>query len=157
MPHNPFAEALAQMREFFLRSTACLAEEDSAFAPRDGMLTVAQQVAHVAQTIDWFVEGAFRPEGFSVDFGAMDGVVRRVKSLAEARRWLERSFRAAIDTLEGKGVAEMQQAIAPGPILGGAPRTAILAGLGDHTAHHRGALTVYARLLGKVPAMPYGA
>jgi hypothetical protein len=25
----------------------------------------------------------------------------------------------------------------------------------DHTAHHRGALTVYSRLLGKVPKMPY--
>ncbi len=25
----------------------------------------------------------------------------------------------------------------------------------SHTAHHRGALAVYARLLGKVPAMPY--
>lgn len=25
-----------------------------------------------------------------------------------------------------------------------------------HTAHHRGALTVYARALGKTPAMPYG-
>jgi uncharacterized damage-inducible protein DinB len=26
----------------------------------------------------------------------------------------------------------------------------------EHTAHHRGALTVYSRLLGKVPPMPYG-
>jgi uncharacterized damage-inducible protein DinB len=26
----------------------------------------------------------------------------------------------------------------------------------EHTAHHRGALTVYSRLLGKVPLMPYG-
>jgi len=25
----------------------------------------------------------------------------------------------------------------------------------EHTAHHRGALTVYSRVLGKVPAMPY--
>jgi len=25
----------------------------------------------------------------------------------------------------------------------------------DHTAHHRGALSVYARLPGKVPMMPY--
>jgi uncharacterized damage-inducible protein DinB len=26
----------------------------------------------------------------------------------------------------------------------------------EHTAHHRGALTVYSRKLGKVPPMPYG-
>ncbi len=27
-------------------------------------MTVAQQVAHTAHTLNWFVEGAFRPEGF---------------------------------------------------------------------------------------------
>jgi uncharacterized damage-inducible protein DinB len=27
---------------------------------------------------------------------------------------------------------------------------------GDHTAHHRGALSVYLRLLGVVPPMVYG-
>jgi len=42
-----------------------------------------------------------------------------------------------------------------GPVLGGAPRIAIVSGITDHTAHHRGALTVYARLSGKVPPMPY--
>ena len=31
-------------------------------------MTVAQQVAHAAQTIDWFIEGASRPEGFDLDF-----------------------------------------------------------------------------------------
>ena len=39
--------------------------------------------------------------------------------------------------------------------MGGVPRAAILSGITDHTAHHRGALTVYARLLGKTPPMPY--
>ena len=39
--------------------------------------------------------------------------------------------------------------------VGGAPRLALVTGLGDHTAHHRGVLAVYARLCGRVPAMPY--
>jgi uncharacterized damage-inducible protein DinB len=39
--------------------------------------------------------------------------------------------------------------------MGGVPRFAITNALTDHTAHHRGALTVYARLLGLVPPMPY--
>ena len=43
----------------------------------------------------------------------------------------------------------------PGPIMGGQPRLAIFGALTDHSAHHRGALTVYSRLLGKVPPMPY--
>ena len=37
----------------------------------------------------------------------------------------------------------------------GAPRAAVVGPIVDHTAHHRGALTVYARLLGKVAPMPY--
>ena len=32
---------------------------------------------------------------------------------------------------------------------------AIFSGITDHTAHHRGALTVYARVQGIVPPMPY--
>ena len=39
--------------------------------------------------------------------------------------------------------------------MGGLPRSAIFGAITDHTAHHRGALTVYARLLGKTPPMPY--
>ncbi len=31
----------------------------------------------------------------------------------------------------------------------------MISAITDHTSHHRGALSVYARLLGKVPAMPY--
>jgi uncharacterized damage-inducible protein DinB len=39
--------------------------------------------------------------------------------------------------------------------MGGLPRQCIVGAISDHTAHHRGALGVYARLLGRVPAMPY--
>jgi len=35
------------------------------------------------------------------------------------------------------------------------PRLVVIGAISDHTAHHRGALTVYARLLGKEPKMPY--
>ncbi|NJL28826.1 MAG: hypothetical protein HC897_13505 [Thermoanaerobaculia bacterium] len=39
--------------------------------------------------------------------------------------------------------------------MGGKPRAAIIGAIVDHTAHHRGTLTVYSRLLGYVPPMPY--
>jgi uncharacterized damage-inducible protein DinB len=39
--------------------------------------------------------------------------------------------------------------------MGGVPRWSVVSAISDHTAHHRGALTVYSRLLGKVPVMPY--
>jgi uncharacterized damage-inducible protein DinB len=40
--------------------------------------------------------------------------------------------------------------------MGGQPITDIVWAMVEHTAHHRGALTVYSRELGKVPVMPYG-
>jgi uncharacterized damage-inducible protein DinB len=45
--------------------------------------------------------------------------------------------------------------IADGPVLPGQPRAAIIAAIAEHTAHHRGALAVYARLLGYAPPIPY--
>ena len=68
--------------ECFTRSTGALTEDDSAFAPVDGVFTAAQQVAHAAQTIEWFFDGAFSPHGFNMDFVAADARVRAVTSLA---------------------------------------------------------------------------
>lgn len=146
---------LAGIREFFERSTRSLTEEDSGFAPAPGAFTAAQQIAHVAQDIEWFFRGAFAPEGFSMDFDGMDREVRAVRSLAEARRWLERAFAAGQAAIAAHTPEEWAAPLPPGPIMGGMPRFAILDGIRDHTAHHRGALTVYARLRGKVPPNPY--
>jgi uncharacterized damage-inducible protein DinB len=149
------AADLASIQEYFHRSTRSLAEEDSSFAPAPEMFTAAQQVAHVAQTVEWFFEGAFRPGGFSTDWEAMDREVRAVESLAEARQWLDRAFALGQEAIAAHGPEEWEAPLAPGPVMGGAPRFTILGALRDHTAHHRGALTVYARLRGKVPPMPY--
>lgn len=148
-------QELADIRVFFERSTRSLTEEDSGFAPAEGSFTAAQQVAHVAQTIEWFFAGAFHPGGFSTDWEGMDREIRTVQSLAEARRWLERAFAAGQAAIAAHTPREWAAPLPPGPILGGAPRFAILGAIRDHTAHHRGALTVYARLRGKTPPMPY--
>ena len=89
MDADACAQQLAAAKEWFDRSTRTLSEEDSSFAPEKDAFTTAQQVAHVAQTIDWFIEGAFRPEGFDMDFGALDQEVRKVESLTAAREWLD--------------------------------------------------------------------
>jgi len=156
MDAGPLASALRQVKECFDRSTACLEEVDSAFAPVDGAFTTAQQVAHVAQTIDWFLDGAFRPEGFDLDFATHQAAIGGVTSLRAAREWLDRSTARAIDLFSSKAPEELAAPIAAGPIMGGVPRSAIVSSIADHTAHHRGALTVYARLLGRQPALPYG-
>ena len=63
-----FVNQLLASKDFFERSTRVLEEADSAFRPQEGMMTAAQQVAHTAQTLDWFIQGASRPEGFDLDF-----------------------------------------------------------------------------------------
>ncbi len=141
--------------EYFERSTRSLSEEDADFAPAEGVFTTAAQVAHVAQTIDWFIDGAFRQDGFPMDFEDMEKKVRAVTSLSDARAWLRQSVDNARATIESRSDADWAQPLPPGPVMGGMPRAAIFGAITDHTAHHRGALTVYARLRNKVPPMPY--
>lgn len=146
---------LQETKAYFDRSTRCLQEKDSGFAPTEGTWTVAQQVAHVAQTVDWFIQGAFRPEGFDTDWDRIQEEISRVTSLTAARAWLDAAFSRAAEVLRSRSAEELAQPLPAGEIMGGAPRFVIVGALVDHTAHHRGALTVYSRLLGYVPAMPY--
>ena len=149
------AGELAATRDFFNRSTRNLTEELSGYAPAEGLMTAAQQVAHAAQTIDWFIQGAFRPEGFDMDFETQTKGVLKVSSLEAARAWFEKSVASATATLSAKSDADLLAPLPPGPIMGGMPRMSIMGAITDHTAHHRGALTVYARLNKIVPPMPY--
>ncbi len=146
---------LDAMKEFFDRSTRVLEEADSNFAPSEGMFTVAAQVAHTAQTIEWFMEGAFSPNGFDMDHETMDAEVRGITSLTAARTWLEEAFNEAATIIEAHSDSDWSALLPEGPIMGTQPRYVIFGAINEHTAHHRGALTVYSRLLGKAPAMPY--
>jgi uncharacterized damage-inducible protein DinB len=147
---------LKSSREFFERSSRCLAEQDSQFRPAEGMYTVAQQVSHAAQTVDWFVDAATRPEGFDVDFERHIRQAMAVTSLTAAREWLNRAFDAAERYFGERTQQELDRLLPPGPIMGDTPIWALVSGIVEHTAHHRGALTVYSRMLGKTPPMPYG-
>lgn len=156
MANEQYAGWLKEMKQMFERSTAALEDADSGFAPVEGMYTVAQQVAQVAQTLDWFVEGGFKDKGFDMDFEKLERSVRAVESLAEARLELDQAFDRAIKTVSAMSEEKMNEPMPPGPMMGGMPRYTLLSAICDHTAHHRGSLAVYTRLLGKVPPMPYG-
>ena len=150
-----FAQQLLASKDFFERSTRVLDENDSGFRPRAGMMTVAQQVAHAAQTLDWFIAGVSRAEGFDLDFEKHAKTVESVTSLAAAREWMEKAYANAIQFLRSRSPEDLSRPLPPGPILGGQPISDIVWAMVEHTAHHRGALTVYSRELGKVPPMPY--
>jgi uncharacterized damage-inducible protein DinB len=145
---------LESQREYFNRSTRPLAEQHSEFAPREGMFTVAGQIAHVAQTIEWFFASAFGGE-WRLDFEEMDKQVRSVRSVSEAKAWFERAIDRAVEVSCSHSAEEWAAPFPPNPIMGEVPRFAIVSAVADHTAHHRGALTVYQRLLGLTPPMPY--
>lgn len=119
------------------------------------MYTAAQQVSHAARSIDWFVEGASRPEGFDMDFERHVAESNAVTSLSAAREWLWKSYDNAEQFFGSKSADELSQPLPPGPVMGGLPMGGVVGAIVEHSAHHRGALTVYSRLVGKTPLMPY--
>lgn len=154
MRPDEMKKTLEGMREFFNRSTRPLAEQHSSYAPKEGLFTTAGQVAHVAQTVEWFYDCAFS-ENWRMDFESMDREVRAINSLAEARARFEAAVDKAIEVAGSHSAEEWATPFPPNPIMGEVPRFSIIGAVTDHTAHHRGALTVYQRLLGLTPPMPY--
>jgi uncharacterized damage-inducible protein DinB len=122
----------------------------------EGMFTVSQLIGHVAQTIDWFMEALTSENGFNMDFEGLEKRIRDVNSLESAMKWLNESYASAIAIIESKDETLLAEPLPEGPIMGGCPKYSVIGALIEHTAHHRGALTVYSRLLGKIPKMPYG-
>ena len=152
---DSLAQQLSSSQEYFTRSTRVLEEGDSAFRPHPGMMTVSTQVAHTAMTIDWFVQGVSRPEGFDLDFETHVKIQEAVTSLGAARVMLESAYKNAIAFARSLSPEALAAPLPPGPIMGEQPLSDVFWGIIDHCAHHRGALTVYSRMLGKVAPMPY--
>jgi len=144
---------LESSKEFFERSSRVLQEEHSGFAPTPDQYTAAGQVAHTALTVDWFLAGAFG-SGWDFNFEEHDRQARAVTSLAVARQMLEEAYGRAIAATVEKSEEEWLQPFADDSIMQG-PKTAVVFEIVEHSAHHRGALTVYSRLLGLKPLMPY--
>jgi uncharacterized damage-inducible protein DinB len=145
---------LESTQKFFKTTLSIFEPADAGYAPNPELYTVAGHVAHAADSVDWFIEGAFGG-GWDMEFEAAIAKAKAVTSLNEATELLDRAFANAITIV---GEASDQQLFEPIPdaqIMEGAPRAAVVGGITDHTAHHRGALAVYARLIGKVPPMPY--
>lgn len=155
MNTETLAEELHDIRKFFERSTSVLEESDSDFAPVEGMFTVAQQVYHVAHTLDWAIEGFFG-KGWDMDFEAHNTETTSITSLTEARAAFARAFENAEVVIRSCTQDQLDQ-LSPSdsPIMPNKPRYDVIGVITDHTAHHRGALTVYSRLLKKTPPMPY--
>lgn len=148
-------QELKTAEHFFNNTISCFTEKDSKFAPKEEMFTVAQQIAHVAQVVDWFLAGMFDPKGFDMNFEEHAKALKKVKSLKAAKTQLTQAMENARKILSEKTDKDLKKLLPEGPIMGKLPRSAVIGAISDHTAHHRGSLAVYARLLGKEPKMPY--
>lgn len=139
----------------FQRTISVFTEEDGEFIPEEGMMSVAQQIAHVGQTAKWFCDATMKGV-FDLDFESHVQEINAFTSVSMAKEYLVDAFHQVITTIQEVDEVWLTETMPPGPILGGAPRYAVLMSIEEHAAHHRGSLAVYARLLGKVPPMPYG-
>ena len=140
--------------KFFKTTLSVFEPADAGFTPRPELYTVAGHVAHAADSVDWFIAGGFG-KGWDMDFEGLIAKAKAVTSLEEATAWLDRAFANAIAVVGAASDRELMEPIPDTRIMGGAPRIAVVSGIVDHTAHHRGSLAVYARLIDKVPVMPY--
>ncbi len=145
---------LESTRKFFKTTLSVFVPADEGFAPNPELYSVAGHVAHVADSIDWFIEGAFG-DGWDLEIDASIAKAKAVTSLEAAIEWMERAFANAISVVGGASDQVLFESIPDKKIMEGAPRLAVVSGIVDHTAHHRGSLAVYARLIGKEPPMPY--
>ncbi|MCP5062945.1 MAG: DinB family protein [Ignavibacteriae bacterium] len=142
-------------KTFLLNTINCLSEEDSGYKPNDKLYTVAQHIGHATETIDWFMEGAFG-KGFDMNFDNYEEKMKaKYNSFDASVKLLNEATTRGIETIKNASDAELMAPITA-EIMTGAPKMSVVGAIVDHTAHHRGALSVYARLLGKKPQMPYG-
>jgi uncharacterized damage-inducible protein DinB len=147
-------QELKTQEKFFMNTISCLTEEDSGFKPTEETYTVAQHVGHAAETIEWFFNGIFSNKGFDMDF---ENYAEHMKKYTSFEKCVEQFKEATANGIEQLKNASDDELMAPitGEIMTGSPKISVVGGIVDHTAHHRGALAVYARLLGKIPQMPY--
>lgn len=152
---NPAVIGLETSRKFFKATAEVLTDEDSDFRPVEGMFTTAHVIGHTAQTVEWFVDAVFTDKGFDMNFEGAHEALEAVKTVSEALAWLDRAHDRAVAEFGKLSPEQLHATIPDNPIMGPVPKIAVVSAMTDHTAHHRGALAVYARLRGKTPKMPY--
>jgi uncharacterized damage-inducible protein DinB len=148
------AQTLREHLHFLNNVLKDFREEHAHFRPTPEMLTTAQQIRHIAETIHWFREGAFG-SGFEMDFEKMEKKMKQDISLKQALQELDTAWNEMCALLEPMTEEQLLQPMPPNPIFKNDPKVACVWAAMDHTAHHRGALTVYLRLLGITPTMIY--
>lgn len=133
-------DQLKSGKEYLDRATRELTEADSTYAPDADSFAAAQQRAHIAKTVDWFMEGAFG-DGFDMNFEEHVTVLKDITSLKGARSLCTQSYDNAIKLIASKTTDEIFEPMPAGSVMGGDPKFVAVSGIVEHTAHHRGSLS----------------
>ncbi|MFY8300823.1 DinB family protein [Pseudoalteromonas sp. SS15] len=179
--NNVFRIKFHMHNEFFLRTLSAFNDEDSNFRPQQNMLSVKDQVMHTVGAIELFVSAylatlestskithtSFRPGqvwlGSSTAVTDMRWTQNADKkqfdeevNMEEIKAIFSKTMAYASDAFAIPSEVELQQPIGENSLV---PdffcAEDIIEIMLDHTAHHRGALAQYARLLGHSPKIPY--
>lgn len=172
---NPITITIGKHREFFRRALSCFSEADAGYRPRPDMLSVVGHIHHTTASIELMLSGilrafprfadrryASRRPGMDWQDWGMEWVQRANRDNVLADLTLATALRAFDETMDIVGevfgaltAEELQQPLADNPMRLPSAFAVLYFGIFDHTAHHRGALSQYARLLGKEPRIPY--
>ncbi len=182
-PELESAVRIRAHKQFFRRTLQAFEEQDAAFQPRPEMLSVAGHIHHVIAGLELFLAGVFpamerfqgrewrsrRGEGqtwlgLGPGFTSMEwtkvsnedlsGADGGEAPLAFALRAFEETMDLAAELYGQLSRQELLMMLPENPIQLRTPQEALEIML-DHTAHHRGALAQYARLLDREPKIPY--
>jgi uncharacterized damage-inducible protein DinB len=123
----------------------------SEFRPVEGMMTAAEQLAHIGAFDEWLVQGLKHG-----NWGFDTFTDRPEKTVEEARAFLDHARRrlmALVEELKSEGI---NSPIGPNPIFSPEMHKAnVLMMTNAHECHHRGQLVVYIRMMGFQPTMIY--
>jgi uncharacterized damage-inducible protein DinB len=141
-------------RNFLMNILKDFKPEHSDYKPQKEMKTVGQQIRHIELTIKFHYYSTFGP-GFDMSFQEYLAEMKKPISLEKALQGLHRMYDEAIAMLEKTTAEELLADLPNNPMLGTGACYTVIYKNSEHTAHHRGALSVYLRMLGITPAMVY--
>jgi hypothetical protein len=117
MSYLDFADKLRASQEFFERTLACMQEEDGTFQPQESAFSTIAQVAHAAQTVDWFMGGIEEGKTFNTDSEGLEKELVYTKTLQAAKAWFQRSMAMAILAAEEKPIPSGIRSFPKAPCL----------------------------------------
>lgn len=148
------ATMVRRKQKYLMHIVGSFKPEQGDFRPVDGMMSVAQQIRHIAFTVTWFREGVFGA-GFDMDFEKLEMENRRPVTLGAARQESDETYADYTKFLESLSETDLSAPMSPNAVFGEAPKVMVIGAGADHAAHRRGALRVYLRLPGITPVMVY--